>query len=41
MPNGPGNFDTKKMAFDPTTKKTVILFANTRNAQVMRVEILD
>ena len=41
MPNGPGNFDTKKIAFDPTTRKPVLLFANTRNAQIMRVEPLD
>ena len=41
MPNGPGNFDTKKMAFDPTTERTVLLFANTRNAEIMRVELPD
>jgi virginiamycin B lyase len=41
MPNGPGNFDAKKMSFDPTTKKTVLLFANTRNAEIMRVELPD
>jgi len=41
MPSGPGNFDTKKMSFDPTTKKTVLLFANTRNAEIMRVELPD
>jgi streptogramin lyase len=41
MPNGPGNFDTKKMNYDPTTKKTVLLFANTRNAEIMRVELPD
>jgi virginiamycin B lyase len=41
MPGGPGNFDTKKISLDPTTKRTVILFANTRNAQIMRVEPLD
>ena len=41
MPGGPGNFDTKKISFDPTTTRTVILFANTRNAQIMRVEPLD
>ena len=41
MPNGPGNFDAKKMAFDPTTKKTVLLFANVRNAEIMRVELPD
>ncbi len=41
MPNGPGNFDAKKMDYDPTTKKTVLLFANTRNAEIMRVELPD
>ena len=41
MPTTPGNFDTKKMAFDPTAEGTVLLFANTRNAQIMRVEFLD
>jgi streptogramin lyase len=41
MPTGPGNFDTKKMSFDPTTKRTVLLFANTRNAEIMRVELPD
>lgn len=41
MPNGPGNFDTKKMNYDPTTKRTVLLFANTRNAEIMRVELPD
>lgn len=41
MPNGAGNFDVKKMAFDPTTKKPVLLFANTRNAEIMRVELPD
>lgn len=41
MPNGPGNFDPKKMAFDPTTKKSVLLFANTRNGEIMRVEMPD
>ncbi|MEQ1898569.1 MAG: carboxypeptidase regulatory-like domain-containing protein [Vicinamibacterales bacterium] len=41
MPNGPGNFDAKKMNYDPTTKKTVLLFANTRNAEIMRVELPD
>lgn len=41
MPNGPGNFDAKKMAFDPTSKKTVLLFSNIRNAEIMRVEMPD
>lgn len=41
MPGGPGNFDAKKIAFDPTSRKPVLLFANTRNAQIMRVEFLD
>jgi streptogramin lyase len=41
MPNGPGNFDAKKMSFDPTTKKPVLLFANVRNAEIMRVELPD
>lgn len=38
MPNAPGNFDAKKLSLDPTTKKTVIFFANIRNAEIMRVE---
>jgi streptogramin lyase len=41
MPDGPGNFDTKKMSFDPVSKRTVIYFANTRNAEIFRVEFLD
>ena len=41
MPNGPGNFDVKKMNYDLTTKKTVLLFANTRHAEIMRVELPD
>lgn len=41
MPNGPGNFDGKKINWDPTTKKKVLLFANTRNAEIMRVELPD
>jgi virginiamycin B lyase len=41
MPGPPGIFDTKKVTIDPTSKTTVLLFANTRNGQVMRVEPLD
>jgi len=41
MPNAPGNFDAKKLSLDPTATKTVILFANIRNAEIMRVEPLD
>ncbi|MGE0447568.1 MAG: carboxypeptidase regulatory-like domain-containing protein [Vicinamibacterales bacterium] len=41
MPNGAGNFDGKKINWDPTTKKKVLLFANTRNAEIMRVELPD
>src|SRR2546422_6984587 len=34
-------FDAKKLSLDPTATKTVILFANIRNAEIMRVEPLD
>ena len=34
------NFDTKEMSIDPVSG-TAVLFANTRNAQIMRVEPLD
>ncbi len=34
------NFDTKEMSIDPVGG-TAVLFANTRNAQIMRVEPLD
>src|SRR5262245_33939677 len=37
MPGGPGNFATKKMRICPKTTRTAILFANSRNSQVMRV----
>jgi streptogramin lyase len=41
MPGPPGGFDTKKVTWDPASKKPALLFANTRNGQVMRVEPLD
>ena len=41
MPTTPGNFDGKKLSFDPTAKDTVIFFSNPRNAQILRVEFLD
>jgi streptogramin lyase len=41
MPGPPGSFDTKKVALDPTSTRPVLLFANTRNAQLMRVEPLE
>ena len=41
MPTTPGNFDGKKVSFDPTAKGTAIHFSNPRNAQIIRVEFLD
>jgi virginiamycin B lyase len=41
MPGPPGSFDTKKVALDPTSASPVLLFANTRNAQLMRVEPME
>ena len=37
----PGNFDVKKIAYDPTTTRVVMWMANTRNARMLRVEPLD
>jgi virginiamycin B lyase len=41
MPSPVNSFDAKRVSWDPTTKKPVLLFANTRNAQLMRLEVLD
>jgi streptogramin lyase len=37
----PTEFDTKKINYDPTTKQTVLWFANMRTARISRVEPLD
>ena len=37
----PTDFDSKKIAHDPTTGGTTLWMANTRNARVIRVEPLD
>ena len=37
----PTDFDSKKIAHDPTTDGTTLWMANTRNARVVRVEPLD
>jgi streptogramin lyase len=37
----PTDFDSKKITPDPSTNKTVIWMANTRNARVIRLEPLD
>jgi streptogramin lyase len=37
----PGNFDAKKIAYDPTASRVVMWMANTRNARMLRVEPLD
>jgi streptogramin lyase len=41
MPSPFNSFDAKKVAWDPTSKTPALFFANTRNAQIMRVEPLD
>jgi len=41
MPSPVNSFDAKRVSWDPTTKRPVLLFANTRNAQLMRLEVLD
>ena len=37
----PTEFDTKKLALDPSTSRTTVWMANTRNARILRVEMLD
>jgi virginiamycin B lyase len=37
----PTDFDSKKITLDPTTDRTVVWMANTRNARILRVEPLD
>ena len=37
----PTEFDTKKIAIDPSTSRVTLWMANTRNARVLRVEMLD
>ena len=37
----PTEFDSKKIAFDPTTSRTVLWMVNTRTARIMKVEPLD
>lgn len=41
MPSPFSSFDTKRVSWDPTSKNPALLFANTRNAQIMRLEALD
>ena len=41
MPSPINSFDAKRVSWDPTSKIPSLMFANTRNAQMMRVEILD
>jgi streptogramin lyase len=41
MPSPVNSFDAKRVSWDPTTKRPVLMFANTRNAQLMRLEVLD
>ena len=37
----PTDFDSKKIAHDPTTDRVTLWMANTRNARVTRLEVLD
>jgi streptogramin lyase len=37
----PTDFDSKKIAYDPTTSKTVLWMVNTRTARIMKVEPLE
>jgi virginiamycin B lyase len=37
----PTDFDSKKIAFDPTTSRTTLWMVNTRTARIMKVEPLD
>ena len=37
----PTDFDSKKIAHDPTTGRSTLWMVNTRNARIMKVEPLD
>jgi streptogramin lyase len=37
----PTEFDSKKIAYDPTTSQTTLWLVNTRTARMMKVEPLD
>jgi virginiamycin B lyase len=37
----PTDFDSKKIAHDPTTSRSTLWMVNTRNARIMKVEPLD
>jgi streptogramin lyase len=37
----PTEFDSKKIAYDPTTSRTTPWLVNTRTARIMKVEPLD
>ena len=37
----PTEFDSKKIAFDRTTDRTILWMCNTRTARMMKVEILQ
>ena len=41
MPSPINSFDAKRVSWDPTSKIPALMFANTRNAQLMRIEVLD
>lgn len=41
MPAPINSFDAKRVSWDPTSKIPSLMFANTRNAQLMRIEVLD
>ena len=37
----PTDFDSKKIAHDPTTSRSTLWMVNTRSARIMKVEPLD
>ncbi len=41
MPAPFNSFDAKRVSWDPTSKRPALMFANTRNAQLVRLEVLD
>jgi virginiamycin B lyase len=41
MPAPVNSFDAKRVSWDPTSKVPALMFANTRNAQLVRMEVLD
>lgn len=41
MPAPVNSFDAKRVSWDPTSKIPALMFANTRNAQLVRLEVLD